>query len=68
MRRVFLCDGDPLILPAAHLTAILERLNRVFPKLQRVGIYGNAKSILMRTPEELAQLRALKLGIVYLGP
>jgi len=67
VRRVFLCDGDPLILPAPHLTAILEGLNRVFPKLQRVGIYGNAKSILRRTPEELAQLRALKLGIVYLG-
>ncbi len=67
VRRVFLCDGDPLILPSAHLAAILERLNHVFPKLQRVGIYGNAKSILKRTPEELAQLRALKLGIVYLG-
>lgn len=67
VRRVFLCDGDPLILPALHLLAIFERLNRTFPRLQRVGIYGNAKSILKRTPEELAQLRALKLGIVYLG-
>jgi len=67
VRRVFLCDGDPLILPAAHLGAILERLNAVFPRLQRVGIYGNAKSILKRTPEELVQLRSLKLGIVYLG-
>jgi len=67
VRRVFLCDGDPLILPSAHLRAILECLNAAFPKLQRVGIYGNAKSILKRTPEELAQLRALKLGIVYLG-
>ncbi len=67
VRRIFLCDGDPLILPAAHLNTILERLNRTFPRLQRVGIYGNAKSILKRTPDELAQLRALKLGIVYLG-
>jgi len=67
VRRVFLCDGDPLILPAAHLRAILERLHAAFPRLQRVGIYGNAKSILKRTPEELVQLRSLKLGIVYLG-
>ncbi|MBM4311547.1 MAG: radical SAM protein, partial [Deltaproteobacteria bacterium] len=66
VRRVFLCDGDPLILPSAHLRAILECLNAAFPKLQRVGIYGNAKSILKRTPEDLAQLRSLKLGIVYL--
>ncbi len=67
VRRVFLCDGDPLILPAPHLLAILERLNRVFPKLQRVGIYGNATSILSKDPAELVQLRSLKLGIVYLG-
>jgi len=67
VRRVFLCDGDPLILPAPHLTAILARLQEAFPRLQRVGIYGNAKSILKRTPEELKALRALKLGIVYLG-
>jgi radical SAM superfamily enzyme YgiQ (UPF0313 family) len=67
VRRVFLCDGDPLILPSAHLDAILERLNGVFPRLQRIGIYGNAKSILRKTPEDLAQLRTLKLGIVYLG-
>ena len=67
VRRVFLCDGDPLILPFPHLLAILERLNQVFPKLQRVGIYGNAISILSKKPSELAELRSLKLGIVYLG-
>ncbi len=67
VRRVFLCDGDPLILPHSHLLSILERLNRVFPKLQRVGIYGNATSILSKKSSELAELRALKLGIVYLG-
>jgi len=67
VRRIFLCDGDPLILPFPHLLAILERLNRVFPKLQRVGIYGNATSILSKKPSELAELRSLKLGIVYLG-
>jgi radical SAM superfamily enzyme YgiQ (UPF0313 family) len=67
VRRVFLCDGDPLILPSGKLRAILERLNHVFPKLQRVGIYANATSILGKQPAELAELRRLKLGIVYLG-
>jgi radical SAM superfamily enzyme YgiQ (UPF0313 family) len=67
VRRVFLCDGDPLILPFPHLLAILERLNQVFPELQRVGMYGNATSILSKKPSELAELRSLKLGIVYLG-
>jgi len=67
VRRIFLCDGDPLILPFPHLLAIMERLNQVFPKLQRVGMYGNATSILSKKPSELAELRSLKLGIVYLG-
>jgi radical SAM superfamily enzyme YgiQ (UPF0313 family) len=67
VRRVFLCDGDPLILPHAHLVAILERLKAVFPKLQRVGIYANATSILGKHQAELEELRSLKLGIVYLG-
>ena len=67
VRRVFLCDGDPLILPQKDLLAILEHLNQVFPKLQRVGMYGNATSILSKTSSELTQLRSLKLGIVYLG-
>jgi len=67
VRRVFLCDGDPLILPTADLRAILERLAEVFPKLQRVGIYANATSILGKEPSELEELRSLKLGIVYLG-
>jgi radical SAM superfamily enzyme YgiQ (UPF0313 family) len=42
VRRVFLCDGDPLIAPQAMLIAILQKLSDVFPHLQRVGIYGNA--------------------------
>ena len=32
-----------------------------------MGLYGNAKSILRKTPEELKELRGLGLGIVYLG-
>jgi radical SAM superfamily enzyme YgiQ (UPF0313 family) len=37
------------------------------PWIQRVGLYGNAKSILRKEPEELEALRALGLGMVYLG-
>ena len=67
VRRVFLCDGDPLIAPQATLTAILQKLNDTFPFLQRVGIYANAKSVLNKTHEDLQALRAQKLGILYLG-
>ncbi len=67
IRRVFLCDGDALILPFDHLVHILEMLREKIPTVRRVGIYGDARSILRKTPEELARLRELGLGIVYHG-
>ena len=66
-RKAFLADGDALILPQENLLSILESLHRKIPGLRRVGIYANAKSILRKTVEELKALKALKLGIVYLG-
>jgi radical SAM superfamily enzyme YgiQ (UPF0313 family) len=67
IRRVFLCDGDALILPYDHLVKILEMLRVKIPTVRRVGIYGDARSILRKTPGELARLRELGLGIVYHG-
>jgi len=67
LRRVFLCDGDALIIPQDRLRWILEKIREKLPWIQRVGLYGNAKSILRKTPEELEELRDLGLGIIYLG-
>jgi len=66
-RRVFLADGDAMVLGAGHLAKILDKLAVEMPELQRVGIYANARDILRKTPEELKLLRAKKLSIVYLG-
>lgn len=66
-RKVFLADGDALIIPQDRLIAILQYLKERVPGLRRVGLYGNAKSILRKSVEELRALKALKLGIVYLG-
>lgn len=66
-RKVFLADGDALIIPQDRLIAILQYLKERVPGLRRVGLYGNAKSILRKSVEELRVLKALKVGIVYLG-
>jgi radical SAM superfamily enzyme YgiQ (UPF0313 family) len=66
-RRVFLADGDALIIPQPKLIAIFDYLNQKITGLRRVGIYGNAKSILRKSVKELQELRDRKLGIVYLG-
>ncbi len=67
LRRVFLADGDALIIPQDKLVRILSRIREEMPWIQRIGLYGNAKSILRKSPEQLDQLKGLGLGIVYLG-
>ncbi len=67
IRRVFLADGDALIIPQKKLVRIMEMIQEAFPNLERVGIYGNAKSILKKSVDDLRELRSLKLGIVYIG-
>ncbi len=67
VKKVFLCDGDALIMPQSRLLEVFHLLREHLPRISRVGLYGNAKSILRKTPEELTALKDLGLGIVYLG-
>jgi radical SAM superfamily enzyme YgiQ (UPF0313 family) len=66
-RRVFLLDGDAMTLSTSRLVPVLEAIGAAFPRLQRVGSYVNAVSVLKKTDEELARLRDLRLTIGYLG-
>ncbi len=66
-RRLFLCDGDALIIPQKRLEAILARVLEKLPWVTRVGVYANAKSIKMKSDAELARLREMGLGIAYMG-
>ncbi len=66
-RRVFLADGNALVLSTPKLVAVLDALDAAFPPLQRVGIYANARDLLQKSDADLAALCAKKLAIVYLG-
>jgi radical SAM superfamily enzyme YgiQ (UPF0313 family) len=66
-RRVFLCDGDALIVPQKRLMNILMEIEKQLPWVTRVGAYANCKSIKMKTLDELKALKAHGLGILYMG-
>lgn len=65
--RVFICDGDALIMPQKKLVWLFEKIHEYLPWVKRIGLYGNAKAIKMKSDEELSRLKDLGLGIVYLG-
>ncbi len=67
IRRVFLADGDALILPTEQLLRILEAIRTDMPECQRVSVYASPKSVLKKTPEDLKKLREAGLDLAYLG-
>jgi radical SAM superfamily enzyme YgiQ (UPF0313 family) len=67
IEKVFLCDGDALIIPQKRLVQILESIRINIKGVKRVGTYANAKSILRKTQDELIELKKLGIGIIYLG-
>jgi radical SAM superfamily enzyme YgiQ (UPF0313 family) len=65
--RVFLADGDALIIPQVRLLEVMAYLKEKLPRLRRVGIYANAKGVLKKTEDELRELKEAGIGIIYLG-
>lgn len=66
-RRVFLADGNALVLPTPRLAQVLDALAGAFPLLRRVGTYANAQDMLRKSDSDLALLREKGLEIIYLG-
>jgi len=67
VKRIFLADGDALVLPTVTLKDILIKIKEMYPECERVGVYGAPKDILNKSVQELKELKELGLGIVYLG-
>ena len=68
VEKVFVADGDALVLPMDHWRAILEGARRAFPRLRRVSCYAMARNVLAKSDAELAELRAAGLSLLYIGP
>lgn len=66
--KVFVADGDALVLPMGHWEEILEGLRDAFLRLRRVSCYATAVNILEKAPEELRRLNEMGLGLLYVGP
>ncbi len=67
IRRVFLADGDPLILSTPRLLRILNKLKTTFPRLQRISTYASPGNLQKKTLTELNELKDAGLDLLYVG-
>ena len=67
IEKIFLADGDALIIPTPKLLEILDYINEKFPENKRISLYASPKSILLKTPEELKKIREKGVKLVYIG-
>ena len=67
LQRVFLMDGDAIIIKTEDLLKILRKLYDTFPHLEKVTLYAGPRSTLSKSPEELKALHDAGLSRAYLG-
>jgi radical SAM superfamily enzyme YgiQ (UPF0313 family) len=68
VEKVFVADGDALVLPMDHWRPVLARARALFPNLRRVSCYAMASNVAAKTDAELAELRQAGLTTLYIGP
>jgi radical SAM superfamily enzyme YgiQ (UPF0313 family) len=68
VEKVFVADGDALVMPVEHWALLLDRARSLFPRLRRVSCYAMARNVLEKSDEELRLLRDKGLTLLYIGP
>jgi len=65
--KVFLMDGDALVLSFEKLKPVLEYLNKKFPRLNRISSYANDYNILSKSDDDLKNFYDYRLRLIYMG-
>lgn len=67
VQRVFLGDGDAMVLSTRRLMALLEAIREHLPKVRRISTYCLPRNVRNKTVAELQELRAAGLSLAYIG-
>ena len=68
VEKVFVADGDALVMELDMWLPILDACRTLFPRLRRVSCYATANNVLAKSADELERLRADGLVMIYMGP
>lgn len=66
-RRVFLADGDALVLSMRRLRTILGAIRSCLPSVSRVSSYCLPSNLKNKSDEDLQELESLGLKVIYVG-
>ncbi|MCD4696636.1 MAG: B12-binding domain-containing radical SAM protein [Bacteroidales bacterium] len=67
VRKIFLADGNAMVLSTDKLLNILHMINDAFPKANRISAYASAKDLENKSVEELQKLKEARLKLIYVG-
>lgn len=67
LNRIFLGDGDAMMLPYERLVAILELINKHMPWVKRISSYCLPRNIRSKSVEQLCRLKTMGLTTLYVG-
>lgn len=67
VRRVFLADGDALVLPTRRLLTVIAAIRTHLPAVRRISSYCLPRNLLKKTQAEMNELAAAGLSMVYVG-
>lgn len=67
VQRVFLADGDALVLPTRRLIGILEAIRQHLPGVRRISSYCLPRNLRKKSVAELKALAAAGLSLAYVG-
>ncbi|OOZ39875.1 radical SAM protein [Solemya pervernicosa gill symbiont] len=66
-RKLFLADGDAMVLSSRRLLSILHKVQTELPKVGRVSAYAMPRNITNKSDRELRDLRQAGLRLLYVG-
>jgi radical SAM superfamily enzyme YgiQ (UPF0313 family) len=67
LRKVFLADGNPMVLSSMKLLTILNAIKEHMPTVRQVSTYALPKDVICKTPVELKALKDAGLRQIYVG-
>lgn len=67
VQRVFLADGDALVLPTRRLLTILRAIREHMPEVERVSSYCLPRNLRKKSVDELKELADAGLRMAYVG-